>query len=97
MTNQTAVAARQEIANQVRVPAYVNIEVICAEYAPFNEIKEFNAGFADYLDDKLCDIGHRGVEQQAYDCGYEAGMRVMRCSRAGSMRPWALTNSVSVN
>jgi hypothetical protein len=75
-------AARQEIAAHVRVPAYVNIEAICAEYVPYTEIKEFNTGFADYLDGQLCNTAHRGgVEQQAYERGYEAGMRVMKFAR----------------
>jgi len=73
--------ARQTVADFVRVPGYVNIEAICREYAPYHEIAEFNVGFCDYLNGELCNTAHRGVEQQAYDRGYEAGMRVMKFTR----------------
>jgi hypothetical protein len=73
--------ARQVIADSVRVPAHVNVEAICQEYAPYHEMAEFTVGFRDYLEGELCNTAHRGVEQQAYDRGYEAGMRVMRFAR----------------
>ena len=79
MIKQTAAAIRQGIAAQVRVPGYVNIEAICADYAPYHDLKEFNDGFIDYLDGRHGRSNLRdGVERQAYDRGYEAGMRVRR-------------------
>jgi hypothetical protein len=72
---------RRDIADSVRVPAHVNIEAICQEYAPYHSLPEFNVGFRDYLNGELCDTAHRGVEQQAYDRGYEAGMRVTKFAR----------------
>lgn len=75
-------SARRDIADEFRVPSYFDIEAICGEYAPYHETKEFNEGFTDYLVGELCDTKHgKGVEGQAYDRGYEAGMRVMRFTR----------------
>jgi hypothetical protein len=74
---------RHSLADTFRVSAYINVEAMCGEYAPHHNTPEFNVGFSDYLYGELCDTkyGSGNVEQQSYDRGYEAGMRVMKLNR----------------
>lgn len=60
--------------------SYINIEAIKAEYAPYNTMAAFQAGYQDYMDGtKPFDLD--GVDGQAYDRGQEAAMKVNRAAR----------------
>lgn len=60
--------------------AYVNTQQIKAQYAPYNTIPAFEQGYADYLAGRAS-RELQGVAGQAYDRGYEAGMKVQRANQ----------------
>ncbi len=65
--------------------AYLDIDALKAEYAPYHTMPEFQQGFDDYnMGELASDIG--GVAGQAYDRGAEAAMRIARA------RDWTARN-----
>ena len=67
-------------------PAYVNVEEIKAEYAPYHTMIEFEQGYADYMAGKVPAFDIPGVAAQAYDRGGNAAMQVLAAAR------WVETN-----
>lgn len=60
--------------------AYVNIQEIKTSYAPYNRFPKFEQGYADYLaGNKAKELS--GIDGQAYDRGFDAGMKVVRAAR----------------
>lgn len=61
------------------VPAYINVQAIKAEYAPYNKHPAFEEGFNDYLTTGVMRIcSPDAVSGQAYDRGCSAAMKVRR-------------------
>lgn len=62
-----------------------DIEAIKAEYAPYHTMDAFEQGYLNYLAGNMM-AGDRlfpcGIDQQAYDRGCEAAMRVLRKQRS---------------
>lgn len=69
------------IANQAGIPSYVDLESLWAEYAPYNSMAEFDQGFADYLAGRRANSSLQNIAAQAYDRGFEAGMKAKRAAR----------------
>lgn len=55
-----------------------NEPMIATEYAPYNTFPEFNEGMEAYGKGSHCP--YDGVAGQAWDRGYECGMRIQRWS-----------------
>lgn len=68
--------------NTNEVPAYINVQAIKAEYAPYHTMKEFELGYSDYMagTSRLTsqDAVHLTAAGQAYDRGANAAMKVRR-------------------
>lgn len=62
--------------------AYINVEQIKAEYAPYHTMSAFRSGYENYMNGLFGDSPyHKGVAAQAYDRGQEAAMKVKRADR----------------
>jgi hypothetical protein len=65
--------------------SYINVQEIKDRYAPYNSLRTFEDGYADYMAGRnLLSLG--GVAGQAYDRGAEAAMKVKQAER------WIETN-----
>ena len=78
----------------IMTTAYIDAEAIKSQYSPYDEMPAFKVGFADYMDFANHGVraacSYSGVDEQAYDRGFEAAMKVLK------MEQWILDN-VGVN
>ena len=57
---------------------YLDLDALRAEYAPYDQMPEFVHGYDDYIGGVPPIETMGGVDQQAYDRGYEFAMKVQR-------------------
>ena len=61
--------------------AYININAIKSEYAPYDKMPEFSFGMWAYRATKYeMPKGFTGVQQQAFDRGMEIAMRITKAN-----------------
>ncbi len=60
--------------------AYLDTDALKAEYAPYHTMFAFHQGLEDYGTFRRS-VQVTGVDQQAYDRGLEAAMRIKRATR----------------
>lgn len=72
----------------MNIPAYVDVAKIKASYAPYHQYPAFEFGYESYIRgySLVNPKSLSAINQQAFDRGYEAGMKVMAAAR------WVETN-----
>lgn len=63
-------------------PAYIDIDAIKSQYAPYDKMIEFSIGMGAYQNGCYeAPKGFSGVQQQAFDRGLEAAMKIRQAAR----------------
>lgn len=60
------------------IPAYIDVQAIKAEYAPYNTHPQFEQGYNDYMAGTTRISSPDQVSGQAYDRGMNAALKVRR-------------------